>query len=254
MILREWLDILEEFEIAMDGNEWLVTFHQSLIFPVSRWVRSVLIGLAEGGDCVPSDLKAELLHTFGISGTDIIENSFNWLREKARRDKAEKQSPMTQWQRTMASPFMEACDKRPLQLSAESDTLAPHTVSPDIFNASMCKCSFGDKLLSRFLEHCDGDAWPHPSPQASLLIPEFPRQLGQLAARVALSPGDAWLGFVPQNRQDWLLCPSEQSVFLRDMAALHPLSRVGLLYQTRGRGRCDSRRSTLAATSLDGIG
>ena len=58
MILREWLDILEEFEIAMDGNEWLVTFHQSLIFPVSRWVRSVLIGLAEGGDCVPSDLKS----------------------------------------------------------------------------------------------------------------------------------------------------------------------------------------------------
>ena len=132
MILREWLDILEEFEIAMDGNEWFWTFHQSLIFPVSRWVRFVLIGLAEGRDCVPSDL--ELFHTFGISGTDIIENS------------------------------------RPLQLRAESDTLAPHTVSPDIFNASKCKCSLGDKLLSRFLEHCDGDAWPHPSPQASLLI------------------------------------------------------------------------------------
>ena len=29
----------------------------------------------------------------------------------------------------------------------------------------------GDKLLSRFLEHCEGDAWPHPSPQASLLMP-----------------------------------------------------------------------------------
>ena len=48
IILREWLDILEEFEIAMDGEEWLVIFHQSLIFPVSRWVRSVLTGLAEG--------------------------------------------------------------------------------------------------------------------------------------------------------------------------------------------------------------
>ena len=144
-IQRKWLR-------TMDGNEWLVTFHQSLIFPVSRWVRSVLICLAEGGDCVPSDLKAELLHTVGISGTDIIENSFKWLREKARRDKAEKQSPMTQWQRTMASPFMEASDKRPLQLSAESDTLAPHTVSPDIFIATKCKCSLGDKLLSRFLE------------------------------------------------------------------------------------------------------
>ena len=102
LILREWLDILEEFEIAMDGNEWLVTFHQSLIFPVPRWVRSVLIGLAEGGDWVPSEIKAELFHTFGISGTDIMENSINWLREKARCDKAEKQSPMTQWQRTMA--------------------------------------------------------------------------------------------------------------------------------------------------------
>ena len=79
---------------------------------------------------------------------------------------------MTQWQRNMASPFTEACDKRPLQLSAESDTFAPHTASPDIFNASKCKCSLEDKLLSRFLEHCDGDAWPHPSPQASLLIPE----------------------------------------------------------------------------------
>ena len=168
---------------------------------------------------------------------------------------------MTQRQRTMASPFMEACDKRPLQLSAESDTLAPHTVSPDIFNASKCKCSLGDKLLSRFLEHCEGDAWPHPSPQASLLIPEawyllrsFRGHWGNLQhawRSLLVMPG--WV-FVPQNRQDWLLCPSEQSVFLRDTAALHPQSRVGLLYQTRGRGRCDSRRSTLAATSLDGIG
>ena len=72
---------------------------------------------------VPCDIKAELLHTFGISGTDVIENSFNWLREKASRDKAEKQSPMTQWERSMASPFMEAHDKRPSQFSAESDTL-----------------------------------------------------------------------------------------------------------------------------------
>ena len=53
MILREWLDLLEEFEIATDGNEWFVIFHQSLIFPVSRWVRSVLIVLAEGVDCLP---------------------------------------------------------------------------------------------------------------------------------------------------------------------------------------------------------
>ena len=35
MVLREWLDMLEAFEIAMDGNEWFVTFHQSFIFPVS---------------------------------------------------------------------------------------------------------------------------------------------------------------------------------------------------------------------------
>ena len=114
---------------AVDGNEWLVTFHQSLIFPVSRWVRSVPNGLAEGVDCVPRGIKAELLHTFGISGTDLIENSFDWLREKARRDKAEGQSPMAQWQRTMASPFMDAYVKRPLQLSAESETLTPAQTS-----------------------------------------------------------------------------------------------------------------------------
>ena len=62
-------------------------------------------------------------------------------------------------------------------------------MSPDIFNASKCKCILGDKQLSRFLQHCEGDAWPHPSPQASLLIPEafFPPPLEQLAARVALS-------------------------------------------------------------------
>ena len=29
-ILREWLDVLEELEIALDGNEWLATIHQSL--------------------------------------------------------------------------------------------------------------------------------------------------------------------------------------------------------------------------------
>ena len=88
--------------------------------PTSRWVRSVLIGLDEGGNCVPCDFKSELLHTFGISGTDNIKNSFNWLREKARRYKAVKQAPITKWQRTMASPFMEVYDKRPLQLSAAS--------------------------------------------------------------------------------------------------------------------------------------
>ena len=114
----------------MDGNERLVTFHLNLIFPASRWVRSVLIGLAEGGDCVSFDIEAELTVTFGISGMGIIGNSFNWLREKARRDKAEKQAPKTQWQRTMASPFMEAYDKRPMQLSAESETFAPQTVEP----------------------------------------------------------------------------------------------------------------------------
>ena len=162
-------DILEEFEIAMDGN---VTFHQSLIFPASRWVRSVRIDFAEGEHCVLFDIKAELLHTFGISCTDIIENSFNWLQEKARRDKAEKQAPITQWQRTMASSFMEAHDRRPLQLSAESDTLAPQTVSQDIFKASKCKYRWREKLLSRLLEHWEGDAWPHPSPLASLWIPE----------------------------------------------------------------------------------
>ena len=46
----------------------------------------------------------------------------------------------------------------------------------------------------------------------------FPRPLGQLAARVALSPGDAWLGY---HRTDKIgfFSPSEQLVLLRDMAA-----------------------------------
>ena len=48
----------------------------------------------------------------------------------------------------------------------------------------------------------------------------FPRPLGQRAARVVLAPGNAWLGFVPQNRQAWERCPSEQSVFLLDFISL----------------------------------
>ena len=129
--------------------------------------------------------------------------------------------------------------------------------SPDIFNASKFKCSLGNKLLSRFLEHCDGDAWPHPSPQASLLILEawyllrsFRGKWGNLqhAWRSLLAmPG--WVLYHRTDKIGYLVLQSS-----RYSCVTHPLSRVGLLYQTRGRGRCDSRRSTLAATSLNGIG
>ena len=109
VILREWLDILEEFEIAMDGNEWLVTFHQSLISPVSRWVAFHVMSK-------PSSSTR-------LASAALASSRTRSIGCERRQDKAEKQSPMTQWQPTMPGPFMKAYDKRPLQLSADSDTL-----------------------------------------------------------------------------------------------------------------------------------
>ena len=182
-----------------------------------------------------------------VSSTDTTENSFNWLQEKARRDKAEKQAPITQWQRTVASPFMEAKDKRPLQLSE----LAHRRRVPASSRRQSANAAWGD-------------AWPHPSPQASLLIREAWYLLRSFRDRWD-NLQHAWrsllamLGRYLYHRTDKLGNLVLQSVRYsclsdNNMAALHPQSRVGPLYQTRGRGRCDSRRSPLAASSLDGVG
>ena len=203
-----------------------------------------LLRVGVGG---PIWYQAELPHTFGISGTDIVENSFSWLREKARRDKAEKQAPIT---------LMEACDKRHLQLSAESDTLAPKTVSPDIFKASNCKCRLGEEIISRFLEHCEGDAWPHPSPQASLLIPEawyLPRSFRghwgnlQQAWRSLL----AMLGWVLYHRTDkigYFVLQSSRYSCLTWRSCIHS---HGSVYFIRLGNVDDATAEQLRLTALD---
>lgn len=173
MQIEEWWNAILLVEEQMEGDIWLKNFHRDLLFPSSTWVREVLTGLAE---CewadVPSDIAKELEGMArGMGTTDPIENLFNWLREKMRKDKGGKLKPLGQWHRAVSSPLLKEIDRPgvPFSPAAQSSRIE---LSQDMFIAKNCKFSMGDDKIDRFLEGQKGRAaWPHPSSSNLLLVP-----------------------------------------------------------------------------------
>ena len=150
-------------------------------------------------------------------------------------------------QRTMASPFMEACDKRPLQVSAESDTFAPHTVSRHLQRVKQTTFPLPRALRRRRLAASVATGFSLLIPEAWYLLRSFRGNWGNLqhAWRSLL----AMLGWVLYHRTDkignFVLQSSRYScVTWRPCIRCH-----GSVYFIRlgVEGRCDSRRSTLAS-------
>lgn len=123
--VRSVFQVLADGERMAQGDAWLRSFLQSLVWPCMSWAREMCVGVMEtdpDADTLPSDIRDDILHmNSGPCSTKNIEDGFNVLRKAQKRSSNGSLSRQSRWYESLASPILEESDLKIPQKTAQDE-------------------------------------------------------------------------------------------------------------------------------------